>query len=153
MSEFLPSLDIIQKVSNTLRLGGINGATCIFLWISPPESTSDSSSDSLAGSLFHSEPRLYGVKSSPGVMNLEYMAQKMLHAARNEKITAAAVMTPDIEYAEVVERELNVQIRGMGIRVRTYIYDYIEEDEGDDREWAFEVDVANLGEVVTHRIS
>jgi hypothetical protein len=86
-------------------------------------------------------------------MNLEYMAQKMLHAARNEKITAAAVMTPDIEYAEVVERELNVQIRGMGIRVRTYIYDYIEEDEGDDREWAFEVDVANLGEVVTHRIS
>jgi len=161
MADLLLIKDIIYKAMETMKFTGVCGNTLIFLWTSPPESSPDISSDSLAGSEVDSrvvsgvdlKARLYGVNASPGGFNLAYSSRSIVYEARKEFVTAAAVMAPDVDAAETVQRELNQQLAGMNIRVRTYLYDYIGDDEGQDREWEFEVDVANLGEVVTHRIT
>jgi len=58
-----------------------------------------------------------------------------------------------MHYLQIVEKEFrDTYLKGKWWMPKTYLYDWVEDDEGEDAEWEFEADFQNPGEVVQKRI-
>lgn len=128
-------ITVTPKTSTKLVLDGINGSTSLFIW------TTDS---------------MHAVKASPGQINLKYRVHKLVDVAwkNGSTVVATAIVAPDIDYLEIMEKELRrMYLGGKGGRPRTYLYDWVEDEEGEDMEWEFEAGFRNPGVVVQKRIN